>query len=321
MIIATSNVCIAQYTGERANNYNSDYNRERREVQKNYEKQADLNRQPNAPSTRTNSGFTESEAEQINNEWNRIWGKSAKKEVSSEEIRRNYDAYQLQKQKDDEANWALWAIERKNDAVFEAPLRDKLTKDGFYPIEINGMCTDYRNNKTGGHDQNTYFMKNIFQANVIIENLRLNYETASFESLAVQIKNLVELRAPFTAIDYITVIEDRFPDKKIEIQRLKLEIAHCFIKDYAFLFGSNSNEEVLQKFMDFYTVAEDNDAQLNTKLQVMVPKDKWQYYSPYKLIFSLCNWHLECKTCSSSEIYKKYKNKLAYYQDRQKKQN
>ena len=234
---------------------------------------------PNAKSNSSNSGFTEAEAEQINNEWNRIWGKPKKPsaEVIAKEDKENAEAYKRY-QEQQEANRKRWNEEDEKNKVFEAPLRDKLTKDGFYPMEINRMCADYRNNKNGGYDENSYFMKNVFHANVIIENLRLNYETASFESLAVQIKNLLELRAPFTAIDYITAIEDRFPDKKTEIQQAKLEISHCFIKEFASIYGSN--EWTLEKFMDFYTAAEDNDPKLNTKLKAMLTADDWYYYSP-----------------------------------------
>ena len=44
-----------QPTGKDLGNYNSDYNRNRRESQKTYEKQADLNRQPASPGSSTKS--------------------------------------------------------------------------------------------------------------------------------------------------------------------------------------------------------------------------------------------------------------------------
>ena len=77
---------FGQYTNEKANDYNSDYSRARRKVQKEYEAQADRNRQPNSPYV-GNKGFSTAEKMQLEAWWNSVTGKPSAVEQEKKKAR------------------------------------------------------------------------------------------------------------------------------------------------------------------------------------------------------------------------------------------
>lgn len=89
--------CFAQYTGERANDYNSDYSRDQCAAVKSYEKQAELNRQPNSK-TSTITPLSQAELREVAKIFERpkTAQQIAEKEIRDAETKRLSEAYKLE---------------------------------------------------------------------------------------------------------------------------------------------------------------------------------------------------------------------------------
>jgi hypothetical protein len=306
-----------QYSGESANNYNSDYNRARREVQSSYEKQADLNRQPNSPGGGSAYKYmTQAEMDAFDDQLRKASGRPslaeerAAREKIEKERKEKYEQFVKK-----EAAWkAEYFAQADREKAALQPTVDRFIADGFYPEEADNMS---RVNKLNT-DEAPYFNENVIYSKKYLDFLKENSRTETFENLEFNIYRLIKVNASVTAFDYMQKLEYRFFDKQVELYRLKLAIYVNFFKSYGFTrsFG-NGYEGKMKQIIDSYMELEETNPELFIDFDQAT--DGLYFFGPYNIIDTHYKFILDCKACDDKDAKRFAKKEKEKYANRYQK--
>ena len=204
----------SQPTGNDIGNYNSDYNKARRDVQKEYEAQADRNRQPNSPYVGY-KGFSESEKAELQKWWDNITGKESAeaKEARLAKIKAGAEKYREQEAK----RSAEQSAQLEDDRNFARPYKDRMLQIGVNEEDAEKISKQYawqRRDNYGEYGRGERDI-NVDIANVgnLLAYFYQNYETADFETLQLCIDTLNEIGATITSNKLSNLLLVKFPEK------------------------------------------------------------------------------------------------------------
>ncbi len=232
LLLIMSFAAYSQPTGNDIGNYNSDYNKARRDVQKEYEAQADRNRQPNSPYVGY-KGLSEAEKAELQKWWDNITGKPSEAEKAAsdaliEEGSRKYREYEV-------AMSEKLGKEQEQDRIFARPFKDRMIQIGFNEEDAEKISKQYTwqvKDKYGVYGKGERDI-NVDIANVgnLLAYFYQNYETADFETLQRCIDTLNEIGATITSNKLSNLLMVKFPAKDGEMVDGQIEKFKLFFGD------------------------------------------------------------------------------------------
>ena len=235
---------FGQYTNESVNNYNSDYNRARREVQKEYEAQADRNRQPNSPYVGT-KGFSTAEKTELEAWWNSVTGKpsAAEQEKRRLEIEEGSRKYREQEAIDREKLRAEQADDRRN----QKPYKELVLQMGMTAQEAEDLSLNYIWQINGNYGkygkEGRDFYADAVETGKYITYFYQNFETANFETLKLCIDKSTQFGATITANKLSNLLLAKFPEREKDLDGAQIA---KFIKFF-------NNLEIMYSFSQYYS--------------------------------------------------------------------
>ena len=283
-------------------NYNSDYNATRREVQKEYEKQADRNRQPNSPYV-GQKGFSEVEKNELELWWNKATGKISPEAL---EKQRNEIEAGAKKYREQEAIWR----KKLSDEIAQnnqdaRPYKEILIQKGITEDEAENLAKNYiwqRNGNYGKYGKEDYdFYTEVIDAGNYVTFFYQNYETADFDALKLCIDKLTEFGATITSNKLSKLLVVKYPNREADLDEAKIEKFKMFFNNlgtiYSFDQYYTGNNKVV---IDDYFAYEAKNPKVN--LIVLKHLSSTLPYDAYDMITEYYTARAKCPDCFSGKV-------------------
>lgn len=243
----------SQPTNTQVTDYNSDYNRARRDVQKEYEAQADRNRQPNSPYV-GHKGLSAQEKIDLQVWWDNITGKPSAEEKAAHDAKRAEGSKKYREQE---------AIFRKKisdelelNRQVAKPHKDRMLQLGIVDQDAEKISIQYAqqvNGSYGDYGTGTRFItEELENAGNLLAYFYQNYETADFNTLKLCIDKLNELGATITSNKLTNLLMAKFPEREADLESIQIEKFKSFFANPGIVY---SNDEYGKG--DFKTMIED----------------------------------------------------------------
>jgi hypothetical protein len=317
LLFFISTASLAQYSGEK-NSYNNDYNRARREVQQAYEKQADLNRQPNSPSGNNSTSLSPEQSQSFEDLLRRAAGKPTRAEEKSAKSKadsvrqKNYEAF---KKKEAEER-AVWIKELQIDRDNAAPVKARLLQEGFLEVESYNMSRNYIWNKKYNLKETDSYSDYLFEAGKNLLYLKQNIITDKYEPLMYATAKLVNAKSYITANDFLDIMDIRFPDKQAEIDLFRINVFANYFEEYAGT-GSRYYKGFGKRMIDSYFALEDRTPSSWASYKAVIGDSKANLYSPYEAIASYYEMIVKDQySLYSKKEIKHAKKQIEYFNNR-----
>lgn len=283
-------------------NYNSDYNVTRRQVQKEYEAQADRNRQPNSPYV-GQKGFSEQEKRELELWWNNATGKLSGEalEKRKKEIEAGSKAYREQQ--------AIWQ-KKISDEIAQnnqdaRPYKELLEQKGITTDESENLAKNYiwqRNGKYGkygkeGHD----FYAEVVEAGNYVTFFYQNYETADFDALKLCIDKLTEFGATITSNKLSKLLVVKYPNREADLDGAQIDKFKMFFDNLGVIYSfeqyySGNNKIVIDDYFKYEAKNPKVNLVVLKYLKSTLPHDA------YDMITEYYTDRAKCPDCFSGKI-------------------
>lgn len=295
-------ISFGQVPNSQVFNYNSDYNITRREVQKEYEAQADRNRQPNSPYV-GQKGFSEEEKKQLELWWNNATGK-----LSGEELEKRKKEIEAgaKKYKEQQAIWQKKISDEIAQNNQDArPYKELLEQKGITEEESENLAKNYiwqRNGKYGKYGKEGYdFYSEVVEVGNYVTFFYQNYETADFEALKLCIDKLTAFGATSTSNKLSKLLVVKYPNREADLEGAQIEKFKMFFNNLGTIYSfdqyySGNNKVIIDDYFKY-------EAE-NPKINLIVLKhlNATLPHDAYDMITKYYTDRAKCPDCFSGKI-------------------
>ena len=275
------------------NDYNSQYSQDRRDGQKNLEKQADLNRQPNTRNKKTT----------ISNGYSPSYNVTPKALTPEEEreIKLKQEAREKSKTKQKKFDDEYDENFRKEKSKFTSDAKstyDLLVSFGLTKLEATKISAAYVRSFTGQYKidkEQASKMVNSSQNKIYFEK---NIASGNYDSLYVNLSNLAEFHGSITAQKLLPAFRKRFPSKNVEADEIQFKIFQNYFIYYANVGNSTADHYsgLNKEFIDAYIIFENKNPKIYYALKDSLAKEL-SAPTPYEHVYTMTESLMECYSC------------------------
>lgn len=209
---------------------------------------------------------------------------------------------------------AQYYRDRANEEMILKPFIDKLTEAGYSRDDAQQVMSRYKSDLLASTFYSKSRDKEFEQEIIVFLKVKDNSKKISFETLSQDAVNLISARSYTSSLDYLTLLEKQFSEKKADVDLLRKEVFKSYFWHEA-SYGDMSNTAKKKLIDDYFLFEEANPTFYNELHNFLKGK---LGMSPYKIVKSHYEDKLDCNICSySGKEKKEFKDAIEKYKSRE----